>query len=147
MTLINEIVRGKPSGGVWRIVVGDFCKCKVGRPLCGFVSCEKAKILFEGAVCSLCLTVCLWVVGRRETECGIDNVEEFGPELGEEACVSIGKYATRETMESNDIVNEKLCEGRCVGCRLCRDEMSHFTKAVDDNENCIEVVGEGELCD
>ena len=77
MTLIDEIMRRKASGGVGCIVIGDFGEGEVRCPLCWFVASEHAKILFECAVGAFCLAVGLGVVGSREAECGVYDREQF----------------------------------------------------------------------
>ena len=61
--------------------------------------------------------------------------------MGEEAGVSVGNDATRESMKADDIVNEKFCECGSVGSCLRGDEMCHFGESINDYKDSVEIVG------
>ena len=104
-------------------------------------------VLFERAIGAFCLSVCLWVIGCGEAECCLELFEEFAPEGGYEAWVAIADDGARDSMNTDDVGDEKGCECGCVGCCICGDEVCHFGESVDDDEDCVERVGCGKAGD
>ena len=87
-------------------VVCNFGECEVFVPFLWFVVGEELDVLFECAIGAFCLSVCLWVIGCRETECGLELFEEFAPKGGYESWVAIADDGARDSMNTDDVGDE-----------------------------------------
>ena len=82
--------------------------------------------MFKGLVGTFGLPICLWVEGCRQCKFGISEFEEHLPELGSELGISVRYNHSREAMESEDSVEEDVCNIYRSGCSLGRLEVNHL---------------------
>ena len=73
--LVNEIEWRHTSGGVGKIIVGEFSSSKVFGPRRGVVSSVDAKVLFESTIGVFSLSVSLRVISSRETKSSFSERE------------------------------------------------------------------------
>ena len=98
MSLVDEIEGRHTSGGVGKIVVGDFSSSKEFRPRRRVVPSVDTKILFKSTIGAFSLAISLWVISSREAKGSFGEREEFMPEVRKKAGVTIRYNATRETV-------------------------------------------------
>ena len=98
MSLVDEIEGRHTSGGVGKIVVGDFSSSEVFGPRRGVVPSVDTEILFESAIGAFSLAISLGVISGREAKSSFGKGEEFTPEMRKKTRVTIGYNATRETV-------------------------------------------------
>ena len=91
-----------------------------------FVVDEGPQVLFESSVSMFSLPVRLWVEGHRQGKFSISEFEEHLPELGSELGISVRYNHSREAMESEDSVEEDVCNIYCSGCSLGGLEVNHL---------------------
>ena len=74
---------------------------------------------------------------------GVDaqKLEKPLPEVGCEDWITIADEAGRQTVKSDDVLEEKGCHVRGRHGFCSRNEDCLFCQAVDDNEDCVVVVG------
>ena len=80
----------------------------------------------QRAVGPLSLPICLCLEGCGQGKFSICEFKEYLPELGSEFGISLRYNHSREAMESEDCVEEGVCNIYCSGCSLGGLEVDHF---------------------
>ena len=136
-------------GGVLdRGVVCELCGVEMIVPI-GVVGAEVgAEDLFECAVGTLRLAVCLRVERRREAAFRARQAPQVAPEGADKAGVTVRNQHGRGAVEADDFAEEDAgeawgCDGCGGGCKV-----RHFAKDVDEDDNGIMATfGTWQLCD
>ena len=98
MTLVDKIEWRHTSSRVSKIVISNFSGSKIFRPRRRVVSSIDTKILFESTISAFSLSISLWMISSREAKSSFSQREEFMPEMGKKARITIRDNATRKTM-------------------------------------------------
>src|ERR1700732_679964 len=86
VTTAAQIIRRKARGGLHRLIVGDLGQWQVFVPIVMTRADIRSQDIFKRTVCSLSLSICLWVVTTAHLQFGSEQLlPEATPQMGNEA--------------------------------------------------------------
>lgn len=71
------------------------------------------KHALQALICPLLLTVGLWVVSQEKTHCHPECCSEQSPHLGCELRTPVQNNVTRDSMQTEDVLNKERSHLRC----------------------------------
>jgi hypothetical protein len=89
------------------------------------------QVLLHYCVHPLGLTVGLGVEGSTQSTVNTKSVTDSFPEGGGELWASIGYNTVGQTMESEDVENEQVCQVVGINITTARDQVASFRESVD----------------
>jgi hypothetical protein len=97
-------------GGMYGIVISEFCCGQPFFPIILSIADECAKVLFDVLIHAFCLSICLRMIGCGWVLFGAENREKLFDVFGHESGVSVMDDAAGESMIAYDSISYNLCE-------------------------------------
>ena len=119
------------------IVVGKFSEGQPVRPVVLVVTAGNAEVSFQSLVHTFCLTVRLWMEGRRFSRVNLEDRGDGGPEMRRENGTSVRDDRVWEAVQSDDVGYEEAGEFRGVCSLGTSDEMGHLGHSIDEHEDRV----------
>ena len=139
----RELIRGRISGRVDVVIVGEFSDSESIGPVVLSVIYVETKISLEFLVYAFGLTVSLWMIGSRRSSFDSARSIKISDELRHELRSSIAGNSFQEAKDANPMIAEECSVSQRSEFGIGRDERDSFRKAIGDDKDRVVAFGFG----
>ena len=135
LAAVNHLEWCRPKSRLEGGVVDEFRPRQPAQPTARAITCQTAKVYAQDTVSHLRLAIRLGMERRTEAELDAGQLEELLPKGAGEHGIPVTHNGARDSMEANNLIEERPCNGgRRVGVPK-RDEVRILGEAIDDREH------------
>lgn len=125
------------QAGLKAVVVRELCIRNVLIPTLSKVYSTSSKHVFKDLIHTLCLSICLGVIGCAEVESGSQGFMQALPKSRRELRTSVGYYPFEHSKQANNRGHIQLCQLTISVGGLGWYEVCYFSQTVDHNPDGV----------